>query len=190
MRMRVPMEVPATVLAASTVFIGGPTANMPTWGIFLGWAATVLCGGPTYQNCKKLWLTMVTGSAFGLITVGLTEWLSPTAVSNGVPVEVLTAGIVLLVNPCLLLLGRTQTLSLVPGMFIGFSSMLASYYGHFGYAPGNLWAAALCGIAMNMLGPLFALVTNRLSTKRHAPESTDAKNEPKDSGPLTVGNRR
>ncbi|MEV7404830.1 hypothetical protein AB0N93_31145 [Streptomyces sp. NPDC091267] len=52
---------------------------------------------------------------------------------------------------------------LVPGMFFGFASHFATYFGVFGYDAGNPWAACICVVAVNALGPVFAYLSVRLT---------------------------
>jgi hypothetical protein len=64
-----PNEVFSSLLAATTAFIGGNLLNLPVWGIFIGWAATYLAGGPNRATLTKLWPAMAAGSTFALVIV-------------------------------------------------------------------------------------------------------------------------
>ena len=44
---RLPAEVVASLLAATTVFISLPPYHLPPWAIFVSWAGTFAAGGPT-----------------------------------------------------------------------------------------------------------------------------------------------
>lgn len=149
MPLRLPMEVSATLLAASTVFVG--MAGLPTWGIFLGWAATSLCGGPTRRVFSMLSRTLLIGAAFAVATAVLQQWLAD-AFGPHVPAWLSLLLAVLVMNPGMLLLGRIRAMSLIPGMFIGFSTVLATQAGSFGPFPGDIAWSAICGLAMNLLG--------------------------------------
>ena len=43
---KIPNEVIASILAATTAFIGNIVWGLPPWAIFIGWAGTYLAGGP------------------------------------------------------------------------------------------------------------------------------------------------
>lgn len=48
-------------------------------------------------------------------------------------------------------------------MFFGFACFFATFFGGFGYDPGNAWAAWVSVVAMNALGPVFAYLSMRLT---------------------------
>jgi hypothetical protein len=162
MRIRIPLEGSATLLAASTIFIGGAPLNLPTWGIFLSWAATSLCGGPSRSSVVALGRTLLMGAVFALATIWLQGLLASIA---GPLIPDWGPGLVaiLVMNPGMLLLGRIRALSLIPGMFIGFSTVLATHLGHFGPVPGSIAAAFISGLGMNLLGLGFAWVAVSMS---------------------------
>ncbi|WP_427005925.1 DUF1097 domain-containing protein [Pseudarthrobacter sp. H2] len=165
MRFRLPVEVSATLLAASTVFVG--MAGLPAWGIFLGWAATSLCGGPTGRVVAVLWRTLPLGAVFAVATAFLQGWLAGVF-GPDVPVWASLLLAILVMNPGMLLLGRIRALSLIPGMFIGFSTVLATQAGHFGPVPGNIMWSAACGLAMNLVGLGVAWAATAMSGGRPA----------------------
>jgi hypothetical protein len=97
------------------------------------------------------------------------------------------AVVIFVVNGTLLATGRLKPFALVPGMFFGFASVFATYFGGFGYDAGNLGAAFVSAAAMCALGPLCAVLGLRLmfappasattptdSEKRHEPEEAAA----------------
>lgn len=171
MRFRLPMEVSATLLAASTVFIG--MAGLPAWGIFLGWAATSLCGGPTRRVLAVLWRTLLLGAVFAVATAFLQQWLAGV-LGPQVPAWASLLLAILVMNPGMLLLGRIRWLSLIPGMFIGFSTVLATQAGPFGPVPGDIVWSAACGFAMNLLGLGVAWAATAMSGGRAAAEPAPA----------------
>lgn len=160
MPFRLPMEFSATLLAASTVFAG--MAGLPTWGIFLGWAATSLCGGPTGPVFSMLSRTLLIGAAFAAATAVLQQWLAD-AFGPHVPAWFSLLLAILVMNPGMLLLGRIRAVSLIPGMFIGFSTVLATQAGSFGPLPGDIAWSAICGLAMNLLGLAVAWAATAMS---------------------------
>ncbi|WP_196810867.1 DUF1097 domain-containing protein [Arthrobacter sp. 35W] len=157
-----PIEVSATLLAAFTIFIGGASLNLPTWGIFLGWAAISLPGGPSHSSLSALGRTLPVGAVFALGTLWLQGFLASTA-GPSIPAWAPGLAAILVMNPGMLLLGRIRALSLVPGMFVGFSTVLATHLGHFGPVPGSIVAAFLCGLGMNLLGLGFACAAKAMS---------------------------
>ena len=183
MRLRLPNEIVSSILAATTAFIGGNALNLPVWGIFIGWAATFLAGGPHRATLVKLWPTMAAGSTFALVIVLLDTALKPAA--GQLAQDAVLAVIILVVNTALMYAGRTRVLALIPGMFLGFASYFATVFGGFGFAPQNPWAAWVSVLAMNALGPVFALVAHRVATRGtvdHADDAGDEAARPASSG--------
>ncbi|NGO74521.1 DUF1097 domain-containing protein [Streptomyces sp. YC504] len=163
MRERIPHEIVASVLAATTAFIGGNALHLPPWAIFIAWAGTFLLGGPNLANAKRLWCAMPMGSTFALIIV-LLETNAGTAFGESQLARNFFAALcILVVNTTLMYTGRLPLFSLIPGMFFGFASFFATFFGGFGYDAGNAWSAWVCVIAMNALGPVFAWLSIRLA---------------------------
>ncbi|MGC4961879.1 hypothetical protein ACPXCG_07490 [Gordonia sp. DT218] len=52
----------------------------------------------------------------------------------------------------------------------GFASFFATFFGGFGFAPGNPWAAWVSVVAMNFLGPVFAYLSRRPAFPRPVDE--------------------
>ena len=99
--------------------------------------------------------------------------------------DAVLAVIILVVNTALMYSGRTRVLALIPGMFLGFASYFATVFGGFGFAPQNPWAAWVSVLAMNALGPVFALVAHRVATRGtvdHADDAGDEAARPASSG--------
>ena len=63
MLSKVPHEIVASILAATTAFVGGNALHLPPWAIFIAWAGTYLAGGPHLAVMKRLWAAMPVGSA-------------------------------------------------------------------------------------------------------------------------------
>jgi len=167
MRERIPHEIVASVLAGATAFIGGTALNLPTWAIFISWAAMFLLGAkPTLRNATRLWATMPIGSAFALVIVFVDQQLG-TVLGEGQFAKNVVLGVVILVcNTALMFTGRVRAFALVPGMFLGFASFFATYFGGFGFAPGNLWAVWVSVVVMNAAGPVFAYLSRRWTFPR------------------------
>lgn len=170
MSLRPPIEATATLLTISTLLLGDPTLNLPTWGIFLGWAATSLCGRPTKATIGAIGPALLVGGFFALLTLLLREALLTHSALN-VPAWGATLIALTVINPLMLLLGRLKALSLVPGMFIGFSTVLATYFGGFGPGPENVLSAFIYGTTMNVLGIGFSWAAVTLS---RAPQNKTA----------------
>lgn len=178
MRDRIPHEIVASVLAGLTAFIGGTALNLPPWAIFIGWAGTFLAGGPNLATARKLWLAMPAGSAFALVIVLIDQHAGTAFGSSRIAGDAVLALIILVVNSALMYTGRTRLFSLVPGMFFGFASYFATYFGGFGFARGNIWAAWVSVVAMNALGPVFAYLSVKLAFPRPAEPGSPAAGQP------------
>lgn len=151
MRSPLPMEATATLLALSTILISSPTLNLPTWGIFLGWAATSLSGKPTRATMGAIARTLVLGACCALATLLIQDLLMEQT-TMPMPEWAATATAILLINPLMIFMGRFKTFAVVPGMFVGFSTVLATHVGGFGFAPGNPGSSFTCAIVMNIVG--------------------------------------
>jgi hypothetical protein len=158
-----PSEVVASILAATTAFIGGTALHLPPWAIFIGWAGTYLAGGAKPDVLRSMWTAMPAGSTFALVIVLLDNQLATGLGDSQLAMNVVLALIILVVNTALMYAGRTKALHLVPAMFLGFASYFATYFGNFGWAPGNVWAAWVAVIAMNALGPVYAVLATWIS---------------------------
>jgi hypothetical protein len=172
MRDRIPHEIVASVLAGTTAFIGGTALNLPPWAIFISWAGTFLIGGPTVANATRLWAAMPAGSAFALVIVLIDKNIGTVLGAGRIAQDAVLAVIIIVVNSLLMYTGRLKPFALVPGMFFGFASFFATFFGGFGFAPGNPWAAWISVVAMNFLGPVFAYLSVKLAFPR--PENKPA----------------
>lgn len=168
MRLRIPNEVFSSILAASTAFIGGNLLNLPVWGIFVGWAATYLAGGPNRATLAKLCPAMLAGSTFALVIVLIDTQFGTVLGAGRWGTDTVLAVVIFVVNTALMYSGRTRVLSLIPGMFFGFASYFGTMFGGFGFAPHNPFAAWLSIVVMNALGPVFALIAHAVATRAGA----------------------
>jgi hypothetical protein len=156
-----PAEIVASLLAVTTIFISMPPYNLPPWAIFIGWAGTFAAGGPRPDVMRKIWPVMPIGSVTAFLIVLGFEW-SSRHFSGG---EFLLAQCVILfcLNTAQMLLGRLPGLGFVPGMFFGFASYFATFYGGFGPAPHSPTTALVAVVLMNGLGPLYAWLNVKLA---------------------------
>jgi hypothetical protein len=175
MRLRLPNEIVSSILAATTAFIGGNALNLPVWGIFIGWAATFLAGGPNRATLVRLWPAMAAGSTFALVIVLLDTALKPA--TGQWAQDAVLALIILVVNTALMYAGRTRVLALIPGMFLGFASYFATMFGGFGFMPQNPWAAWVSVLVMNALGPIFALVAHTIAARGRNDGETETRDD-------------
>jgi hypothetical protein len=162
MRIRLPHEVSASIVAFATVFLTMSPLRMPTWAIFITWAGTFLLGGPSRPNAIKLITATTTGAAFGVVAVLLNRATGDMFGSSEFGRTVALGLVIFVVNGTLLATGRIRVFSLIPGMFFGFASLFATYFGGFGFDAGNLAAAFVSAAAMCALGPLCAYLGLRL----------------------------
>jgi hypothetical protein len=159
--LNLPGEVAASLLAITTVLISLPPANLPPWAIFVSWAGTFAAGGPKRDVLKKLWPVMPIGSTTALLIVLGFEQASHLV--SGFAFIVAQMVILGVLNGAQILLGRLFTpLAFVPGMFFGFASYFATYFGGFGPLAHNPFAAWIAAVSMNFLGPVYAWLNVKL----------------------------
>lgn len=162
MKSRLPHEVSASIIAFATVFLLLSPLHMPTWAIFITWAGTFMQGGPSIPNAISMITATTTGAGFGVVAVLLNRETG-TMFGTGEFAQTLALGVVIFfVNGTLLATGRLGPFALIPGMFFGFASVFATYFGGFGYDAGHLDAAFVSAAAMCALGPLCAVLGLRL----------------------------
>jgi Protein of unknown function (DUF1097) len=158
-----PAEVVASLLAVTTIFISLPPYNLPPWAIFISWAGTFAAGGPTPAVLRKIWPVMPVGSICAYLIVLGFQWASQHY--TGTQFLIAQCVILFCLNAAQMLLARLPKLGLtfVPGMFFGFASYFATFFGGFGPNPHSPAAALGAVILMNALGPLYAWLNARLS---------------------------
>lgn len=162
MKSRLPHEVSASIVAFATVFLLLGPLHLPTWAIFITWAGTFMQGGPSIPNAISMITATTTGAGFGVVAVLLNRETG-TMFGTGEFARTLALGVVIFfVNGTLLATGRLKPFALIPGMFFGFASVFATYFGGFGYDAGHLGAAFVSAAAMCALGPLCAVLGLRL----------------------------
>ena len=155
-----PAEIVASLLAVTTIFISMPPYNLPPWAIFIGWAGTFAAGGPKPEVLRKMWRCMPIGSITAFLIVLGFDWSSHHF--SGASFILAQCIILFCLNTAQMLLGRLPALSFVPGMFFGFASYFATFYGGFG--PAHTPVVALIAVVlMNGLGPLYAWLNVKLA---------------------------
>src|SRR4051794_21137825 len=167
MRIRLPHEISASIVAFATVFLTMSPLHLPTWAIFITWAGTFLLGGPSTANAVKMISSTTAGATFGVVAVLLNRATGSMFGSSEIGKTIALAVVIFVVNGTLLATGRIPALSLIPGMFFGFASLFATYFGGFGFAAHNLAAAFVSTAAMSALGPLCAFLGLRLMFARN-----------------------
>jgi hypothetical protein len=147
-------EVVASLLAASTLLT---PFNFPPWAIFITWAGTFAMGGPSRENLRRIWPVMPIGSFTAFLIVLCFNQAS--LYFTGGAFLLAQAVILFTLNGSMMLLGRIPRLSFIPGMFFGFATYFATYYGGFGPILHDAGACLLAAICMNAIGPVYAWLT-------------------------------
>jgi hypothetical protein len=164
---KLPTEIVASLLAATTVLLSLPPYDLPPWAIFISWAGTFAMGGPSKENLKRIWIVMPIGSiAAFLIVAGFHR---ASQYFSGISFLIAQMAILFCLNAGMMLLGRLPRLGFIPGMFFGFASYFATLFGGFGPVPHNPLAALLAVVPMNAVGPFYAWLNVRFA----APHGTD-----------------
>jgi hypothetical protein len=167
-----PAEIVASLLAVTTILISLPPYHFPPWAIFISWAGTFAAGGPTAPVLKKIWPVMPIGSFFAFLIV--LAFGVASRYFQGTEFIVAQMVILFCLNTALMLTARIPGLSFIPGMFFGFASFFATFFGGFGPVPHDPVAALFAAILMNALGPGYAWLTAKLSTPHgHASSAED-----------------
>ncbi|MDQ2660309.1 MAG: DUF1097 family protein [Actinomycetota bacterium] len=159
--MALPPEIAATILAISTVLLGA-ALGVPTFGIFLGWAAAALASGGRATRMSILGRCLVIGALFGAGTLAAQAALAQ-ALGADVPLWVCTVIVLAIANPLMILLGRVPSFGSVPGMFIGFSTVLAVYLVDAAPISGNVLGALLVAASTNLTGLGFNWLNGRMT---------------------------
>jgi Protein of unknown function (DUF1097) len=164
-RSGLPGEIVASLLAVTTVVISLPPFNLPPWAVFIGWAGTFAAGGPNATNLRRMWATMPVGSTTALLIV--LGFQAASTVFSGTAFIIAQMVILFILNTAQLYLARLPAFAFAPGMFFGFASYFATFFGGFGPSPHNPFAAWIACILMNALGPAYAYLNVRWSASSH-----------------------
>jgi hypothetical protein len=163
---KLPAEIVASALAVTTIFITLLPYHLPPWAIFITWAGTFAAGGPTKEVLRKIWPAMFVGNIFAFVIVLCFRF---AAAQLAGPALIAAECVILFVlNATMMSLGRLPLFSFIPGMFFGFASYFATYFGGFGPVPKDPAFALLAVMAMNGLGPIYAWLTARFGEHHHA----------------------
>jgi hypothetical protein len=171
---KLPAEIVASTLAVTTIFIA-MAFHLPPWAIFITWAGTFAAGGPSASVLKKFFPTMVVGGIFACAIVMCFKVASQYF--TGTSYIIAECVILFTLNATMMSLGRFPALSFIPGMFFGFASFFATYFGKFGPVPGDPLFALAASVAMNALGPIYAWITANFSAHHHAAQDSHAPHE-------------
>jgi hypothetical protein len=161
--LHLPREFAASVLAITTVPLSLPPTHLPPWAVFISWAGTFASGGPKPEVLRKLAPTQPVGSFVAMLIV-LCFTAAADVVPDGAPMVFAEMGILFVLNSAMIFLARVvPALSFVPGMFFGFASYFATYFGGFGLHPQDAFASLWAAVAMNALGVLYAWLQPQLT---------------------------
>ena len=118
------------------------------------------------------------GAGFGVVAVLLNRATGDMFGGTAFGRTLALGLVIFVVNGTLLAAGRIRALSLIPGMFFGFASLFATYFGGFGFDSGHLAAAFLSAAAMCALGPLCAFLGLRLMFAPATPDEREPQATP------------
>lgn len=163
-RRGLPPEIAATILALSAVVFGALT-GMPAFGIFFGWAAASLTFGIPRARRMVLARCLLVGALFSAATLVAQDALTPV-IEGRMPEWMLTVGVLAIANPLLIALGRIPALGSVPGMFIGFSTVLAVHLGGLAPVQNDIAMSLLTAIITTSIGVTFVWLYGQLTGAR------------------------
>ena len=168
--LSLPREVSASLLAILTVPMSLPPTSLPPWAVFVSWAGTFAAGGPKPETLRKLAPVQPLGSVTAMIIV-LLFGVAGDIFAPGAPMVIAEMAIIFVLNGAMIALARVVPLfSFIPGMFFGFASYFATYFGGWGLVEQNPYHALWATILMNAIGLLFAYVnvkTTREADQHH-----------------------
>lgn len=161
MRNRIPKEISASILAASTVLIALLPLNLPTWAIFLGWSGTFAAGGPNKEILSKIYPTMFIGTLTGFVVAFANYWIGLNFTGGMIIFMEMVA--IFILNAIAISFTRIKKIAFIPGIFFGFIIYAGTLYGGWGPVEGNRWYALLAAIIVILIGPLYAWLNMKLS---------------------------
>ncbi|MEM0130096.1 MAG: DUF1097 family protein [Thermoplasmatales archaeon] len=165
-----------TVLMSISGIVPKPYAIMfPPWAVFITWAGYFAAGGggkgqamPTF---KKMYVAILWGDIWGFAGgYGIAKIIGPANLS--LPLTLLLDGIVIfLVNQPILWGTRYWgPIKYTPAIFYGFAIFFSTYFGGFGFIPGNIYAAFITAYLASCLGPIFGYLQVRFAMIKEVPE--------------------
>lgn len=168
--LSLPREFSASLLAITTIPLSLPPTHLPPWAVFVSWAGTFAAGGPKPETLRKLAPTQPLGSLFAMMIV-LLFGVATDLFAPGAPTIIAEMVILFVMNSMLLFIARVvPALSFIPGMFFGFASYFATYFGGWGLVEQNAFHALWAVIVMNAIGLLYAYInvkTTREADQHH-----------------------
>jgi membrane protein insertase Oxa1/YidC/SpoIIIJ len=108
---------------------------------------------------RRIWPALPVGATYALVIVLLFDVASRHV--GGAAFTLAQMIIIFAVNTCLMYTARLSIFSFIPGMFFGFASFFATFFGGFGPSPHDPRAAWIATVLMIALGPAFAWLTAR-----------------------------
>src|SRR5260370_32270357 len=144
-----PIEIVASLLAATTVIISLPPWSLPPWAIFISWAGTFAAGGPNATVLRRIWPSMPVGSTFAMFISIAFERASHYYAGTSLVIAEMT--ILFVLTTLLMCTARLPAFAFIPGMFFGFASYFATLFGGFGPAPHNPYMTWLVVVPMTSL---------------------------------------
>jgi len=171
---RIPTALTGGFLAALTVLFSIPGVlkmpyelNLGAWAVFITWAGYFAAGGggpgKSLPVFKKMYFPIFWGSFWGLIAGLSFNEFNPHL--SGTAQTLLVDGIVIfLVNQPILWGSKYWgPLKYTPANFYGFATFFATYFGAFGFEPGQIYVAWISGLLCNFLGPIWGYLQVYLS---------------------------
>lgn len=163
-----------TVLMAISGIVPAPYAIMfPPWAVFITWAGYFAAGGggkgqgmPVF---KKMYVAILWGDIWGFVGALSMNYINPLAAN--LPLMLFYDGVIIfLVNQPILWGTRyLGPIKYTPAIFYGFATFFSTYYGGFGFIPGNIYAAFITSFLANSLGPIFGYLQVRLAMIKEVP---------------------
>jgi len=164
-----------TVLMVISNVLPKPYALMfPPWAVFITWAGYFAAGGggkgqgmPVF---RKMYVSILWGDIWGFAGAFAMNYVNP-AVHSLALMLFLDGLIIFLVNQPILWGTRYWgPIKYTPAIFYGFATFFSTYYGGFGFLPGNIYAAFISAYLANALGPIFGYLQVRMAMIREVPE--------------------
>jgi len=180
MKETIPTAITGAFLAGLTAafaisgILPKPYALMfPPWGVFITWAGYFAAGGggkghglPVF---KKMYVAILWGDIWGFAGAYLMNIVNPHAAN--LPSMIFFDGVIIfLVNQPILWGTRYWgPIKYTPAIFYGFATFFSTYFGGFGFIPGNIYAAFISSFLVNAVGPVFGYLQVRLAMIKEVP---------------------
>jgi hypothetical protein len=164
-----------TVLMAVQGVLPAPFALMfPPWAVFITWAGYFAAGGGGKGEAipvwKKMYGSIAWGVFWGFAGAWLMDYFNPMLPNLGM-ILLVDGIIIFLVNQPILWGTRWWgPIKYTPAIFYGFAIFFSTYFGGFGFIPGNIYAAAITAYVAAALGPFFGYLQVRMAMIKEVPE--------------------